>query len=153
MILRDILLFFLIQIAYAAFAHAEAYMEGKEGWKWNSSWWHIPLPGGYTYTAYHVYMYVFTLFILTIILPLVVNGWEWHLFYVLGFSWCIGSNLADFLWFVVNPLYPLSKWNPKDTRWYPWITKGSFHIPRAYVIRFAIAVLLLFPILRDWTMI
>ena len=150
MIGRDILLFFIIQVSFLSFAHAEAYLEGNTGWTWNPAWWRFRLPGGYWYSAYHVYMYVVTLPLL-IMLPLVVIGWDWHLFFVLVFSWCIGSNLADYAWFVVNPLYPLKKWNPRQTRWYPWISIGSWHIPRSYAIRFFIAILLLFPIVRDWS--
>lgn len=150
MVIRDLLVFVLIQLAFAAYAHAEAYMEGKDGWKWNPKWWAIPLPGGFTYTAYHVYVYAIMLPLLIFGVPLTIIGWDWHLLFVLIFSFCTASNLGDFLWFVVNPDYPLSRWNPRDTRWYGWYHVGRFFIPRAYLIRFIIAFILLPFIIRAW---
>ena len=150
MMVRDLFIFILIQLAFAAYAHAEAYMEGKDGWKWNSKWWHIPLGGGFTYTAYHVYFYAITLPILIFGVPIVLLGFDWHLIRVLVFSFCIGSNLGDFLWFVVNPDYSLKKWNPKETRWYAWTKVGRWSIPRAYLIRFLIAAILLPFIFQGW---
>lgn len=119
MIIRDIAIFIIIQLAMILFACAEAYMEGKEGWKWNPAWWRIKLPNGYTYNAYHIFAFILFFPLVLIVLPLVVAGWNPHLFLVLVFSYVVGGRVEDFTWFVVNPLHPLSKWNPQETRWYP----------------------------------
>lgn len=150
MVLRDLAIFLTIQIAMILFASAEAYMEGKKGWKWNPAWWRIRLPNGYTYTAYHVFIYILFFPLILIVLPIVVAGWDRHLFLLLIFSYVVGGRVEDFTWFVVNPLHPLSKWNPRETRWYPWMKIGSFHLPVAYVVHSLIAVVLFIFLVQDW---
>ena len=142
MILRDVTIFFVIQVAMALFAFAEAYMEGPNGWKWNPKWWRINLPGGFTLNSYHVFVFggMFPLFLS---LPLVMYGWDRHVFLVLLFSYVVGIILEDFLWFVVNPDYPFRKWNPKETRWYPWVRIGKFAIPLPYVFVLFVSGLLI----------
>ncbi len=137
---RDVSIFLTIQLAMVLFACSEAYMEGKEGWHWNPAWWRIRLPKGYTYTAYHFFIYFCMFPLLLIALPLIITGWNSHLFLVLLFSYVVGSRVEDFTWFVVNPLHPLSKWNPRDTRWYPWVTIGTFSIPVSYLVNASIAL-------------
>lgn len=151
MILRDITVILLIQIAMVLFACSEAYMEGAGGWKWNPAWWRIKLPGGYTYTAYHFFTFVGFLPLLIIVFPLVIVGWDTHLFRVLLFSYIIGTRVEDFMWFVINPLFPLRKWNPKETTWYPWVTIGKFSIPLSYLINFSVAAFLFYFIFQDWS--
>ncbi|OGG13813.1 hypothetical protein A2875_00950 [Candidatus Gottesmanbacteria bacterium RIFCSPHIGHO2_01_FULL_46_14] len=153
MILRDILLFLTIIVAMMFYAHAEAYMEGKNGWTWNPAWWRIKLPNGYTYTAYHVYAYYLTFPLLVFGLPLLLVGWNTHLMLVLSFSYIIGTGVEDFTWFVVNPLYPFGKWNPRQTRWYPWVSIGRFSLPLSYVARGIFCAALFFFIYRDWMMV
>lgn len=150
MISRDISIFIIIQLAMVLHACSEAYMEGKDGWRWNPSWWRIRLPRGYTYTAYHFFVFIGMFPLLIIVLPLVIGGWDRHLFLVLVFSYIVGGRLEDFMWFAVNPLYPLSKWNPKETRWYPWMTIGKFSIPVAYVVHGIFAIILFLLILQEW---
>ena len=150
MIFRDFLVFATIQLGMVLFACAEAYMEGKDGWKWNPKWWRINLPGGYTYTAYHFFIYFGMFPILLIFLPLLIAGWDRHLFLVLLFSYVVGSRVEDFTWFVVNPLHPLSKWNPQETRWYPWITVGKLSIPLSYTFNFIVAVGILIVLLKGY---
>ncbi len=65
MVIRDLLMFSLILLAFAAYAHAEAYMEGGAGWKWNPKWWHIPL--GQAYLIRFV--------IALVLLPYIVKQW------------------------------------------------------------------------------
>ncbi|HLD25118.1 MAG TPA: hypothetical protein VJB96_04350 [Patescibacteria group bacterium] len=150
MIAKDLVIFFTIQLAMIFFACAEAYMEGKEGWKWNPAWWRIWLPGGYTYTAYHVFAFLLFFPLVFIVLPLVVAGWDRHVFLVLLFSTIIGGRVEDFTWFVVNPLHPLSKWNPRETRWYPWMKIGAINLPVSYVGNGIVAIILLLLILNDY---
>lgn len=150
MFIRDLTVFFIIQLAMISFAHAEAYQEGKEGWKWNLKWWRIQLPNGYWYTAYHIFMYWVTLPLLIFGIPIALLGWNSHIFLVLLFSYLIGSTLEDFVWFVVNRDYPLSKWNPRDTKWYPWFTLGKFSLPLSYIIKLAASLALIIPIIQSY---
>ena len=123
------LIFLVIQAAFGCWAVWEAYLEGKQGWTWNPAWWRIKLPGGYYYTAYHVWAFWIFGPLVIIILPQVVAGFSSRLTLVLLFSYLVGTILEDFLWFVVNPVYSFKKWNPKDTIWYPWLRLGNFSIP------------------------
>lgn len=150
MLLQDSFLFFIILLAMLFFAHAEAYQEGKNGWKWNTKWWRIPLPHGYWYTAYHIFMYFLTFPLLIFGIPFAIVGWNNHLMKVLLFSYLLGSILEDFTWFVVNRDYSFKNWNPKDTRWYPWITIGNFSLPLSYCAKFLFCLLLLFFIFKDY---
>ena len=143
MFLRDILLFLTIQAAMAIFALAEAYQEGKHGWKYNHRWFSVPIPGGYWLHAYHVFMFVGIFPLFLFVLPILIAGWNTHLFLILLFSYLIGLVLEDFLWFVVNPQFSFKKWNPRYVRWYPWIRIGNHAIPLMYVVVFALATLLL----------
>src|SRR3990167_1073944 len=142
LLVRDLSIFLVVQIAMIFFSHAEAYQEGKEGWKWNPKWWRIRLPAGYWYTAYHIFIFFITLPLLVFGIPLILVGWDTHLFLILLVSYLVGTTLEDFTWFLVNRDYPFSKWNPKDTRWYPWVALGRLSLPLSYVIKITIATLL-----------
>ncbi|TSC92310.1 MAG: hypothetical protein CEN89_763 [Candidatus Berkelbacteria bacterium Licking1014_7] len=136
---QDWLVFLVVQAAMVATAFWEAYIEGADGWAKNQVGWKVCL-GKFTYTAYHFWLY-WVMFPLLLALPLVVIGWDGHLFWVLVFSYLVGATVEDFLWFVVNPVYPLRKFNPVDCDWHPWIILGRFYIPTPYVIRLVLAVL------------
>lgn len=140
---KDLSTFAIIQLAMICYACAEAYMEGAEGWKWNPSWWRIHLYKNYYYNAYHFFVYYGVFPLLIILLPLLLVGFTLHFFLVLCISFIVGLRVEDFTWFVVNPLHPLSKWNPKDTRWYPWVKLGTFSLPLSYVISFFVTIILL----------
>ncbi len=147
MVLQDFLLFLTIQAAMALFALAEAYQEGKHGWKYNHRWFSVPLPGGYWLHAYHVFIFlgIFPLFLFVI--PLLLVGWNTHLFLVILFSFLMGLVLEDFLWFVVNPQFSFKKWKPKYVRWYPWVQIGTVAIPLGYLVVLLLSSILLFFIL------
>lgn len=153
MVLRDLFLFLIIQVAMVCLSYVEAYSEGSQGWKWNPKWWRIPLPGGYWYHSYHVFLFLLMLPLLIFGIPFALIGWDSHIMLVLFFSYLMGAGLEDFLWFVVNPEYPFNKWNPRDTRWYPWITVGKFSLPLSYVIKILAGVVLFYFIYQDWKMV
>ena len=141
---REIAIFIVIQLAMIAWSHWEAYMEGDTGWTWNPAWWRFKLFGPYTYTAYHIWAFWIFAPIVFIVLPIVVAGFSWRLFWLLTGSYMFGSILEDFFWFVVNPLYPFSKWNPRETKWYPWIRMGTWSLPAAYVAKATISISMLY---------
>ncbi|PJC80088.1 hypothetical protein CO009_02780 [Candidatus Shapirobacteria bacterium CG_4_8_14_3_um_filter_35_11] len=139
---QEILIFITIQIAMVCWAFWESYMEGDTGWTWNPKWWRIKLPKGYTYTAYHIWAFWIFAPIVFIVLPLISAGFSWRLFWLLTGSYLFGSVIEDFTWFVVNPCYPFSKWNPRDTLWYPWFTIGKFSLPLSYIAKLAISLII-----------
>ena len=143
MTLKEVLIFLVVQLAMISWSFWEAYMEGDTGWKWNPKWWRINLPSGYTYTAYHIWAFWIFAPLVFIVLPLVAAGFSLRLFWLLLSAYLFGSILEDFMWFVVNPSYPFAKWNPRDTKWYPWITLGRFSLPMSYVIKFVITLFIL----------
>jgi len=143
MSVKEILIFLVIQLAFVSWSFWEAYMEGDTGWKWNPKWWRINLPRGYTYTAYHVWAFLIFAPIVFIILPLIVAGFSWRFFWLLLAAVLLGTTLEDFMWFVVNPSYPLSKWNPNETKWYPWFKLGRLHLPISYIVKIVLATLIL----------
>ena len=150
MTLHELSIFLVIQISFVAWSFWESYMEGDTGWTWNPKWWRFYFPGGYTYTAYHIWAFWIFAPTVFILLPLVVAGFSWRLFWLLFASLLFGSILEDFMWFVVNPCYPFSKWNPRDTKWYPWLVIGKVSLPISYVIKFLLVVLILiFPFSRS----
>lgn len=141
------LIFFTIQAAMACWAVWESYLEGKSGWTWNPAWWRIKLPGGYFYTAYHIWAFWIFGPLVIIISPQVVAGFSSRLTLVLLFSYLVGTILEDFLWFVVNPVYSFKKWNPKDTAWYPWMNAGFLQLPWSYVLKGLISLIIFYLLL------
>ena len=106
-------------------------MEGKDAWAKRQVGWNFEL-GGVQITAYHFWLTM--MFIILLSLPLVVVGWDRHLFGVLLTAGLLGVVLEDFLWFVVNPYFGLKKWNPDDAPWYPWLRIGKVAIPLMYIL-------------------
>lgn len=139
---QDWIIFFFIQAAMIATAFWESYIEGPNGWAKNQVGWKIQF-GNFTYTAYHIWLY-YIMIPLLLALPLIVTGWDHHLFWILVFSYMIGATVEDFMWFVVNPAYPLKKFNPKDTTWHPWFQIGRFYLPIPYLIRLVLAAAVYF---------
>jgi len=143
MSLKELLIFGVIQLAMVAWSCWESYMEGDSGWKWNPKWWRIYLPGGYTYTAYHIWAFWIFAPLVIIVLPLLVAGFSWRLLWLLVAALLFGSIIEDFMWFVVNPCYPFSKWNPRETKWYPWLKIGKFALPLSYVVKAILTIIIL----------
>lgn len=131
---QDWIVFFLIQGAMVANAYWEAYIEGENGWAKNQVGWKVQIGKRFTYTAYHFWLY-WVMIPLLLAIPFVFTGWNEHLFFVLIFSYLIGTTVEDFMWFVVNPAYPFKKFNPEDTTWHSWVKVGRTAIPIFYIVR------------------
>lgn len=147
---RDIGIMAIIIVALASFSVVEAYQEGPQGWKLNPKWFRLRLTKKYFLTAYHVVMFLFLFPVFIFVLPLYLVGWSMHLFAVLLFSYLVGIVVEDFLWFVVNPEFAFSKWNPFHTSWYPWVRMGKVAIPVPYIVVFCITVPLFAYIASAW---
>jgi hypothetical protein len=111
---------YFFAIAFAL-AHLEIQIEGKHGWaaqlptwRWQSD--AVLRWAGKPVTGYHVFLQLFLL--LLIHLPLMYTGFTLEreaelisLFFLLAVFW-------DFLWFVCNPHFGLSRFGPGQVWWF-----------------------------------
>ena len=118
------------------FANVEIQIEGANGWAANLPTWrvehHLLLDifwGGRPMTGYHAW--VFSFMLLMFHLPLLVT-WKWSMKLearIIGCSmlfWII----EDFLWFILNPAFGVSKLDPAHV---PWHKFWFYGIPTDYV--------------------
>lgn len=134
-----VLLIFLWVIGgFAAMAFWEAYIEGKDPWAGRQVGWAWHITPAFTITAYHFWVWVMLALFLS--LPLIVSGWDAHLFGVLLSAAAVGMIVEDFLWFVINPKYPFRNFNAENVHWYPWLKIGRMQIPWPYIFGIAVAL-------------
>src|SRR3989338_3221817 len=141
--MNELLVFLTIQGAMIFYACSEAYMERDTGWTQNEMWFRINF-GNYNYTAYHIFVYWLAFPMAIILLPNLIIGFDMKMSLFLLVCYLIGTIVEDFTWFVVNAHYPLKKWNPHQTQWYPWLKIRWFYIPATYVIKGGIALFVFF---------
>jgi hypothetical protein len=128
------------------FAKTEIQIEGANGWAASLPTWriekHLLLDifwGGRAMTGYHAW--VFSFMFLAFHLPHVVQG---------SFSWrmearCIAALMIfwiaeDFLWFVLNPAFGLSRFSPEHI---PWHKHWLLGVPTDYLTYILLGGLLL----------
>jgi hypothetical protein len=128
------------------FAKTEIQIEGANGWAAALPTWriekHLLLDifwGGRAMTGYHAW--VFSFMFLAFHLPHVVQG---------SFSWrmearCIAALMIfwiaeDFLWFVLNPAFGLSRFSPEHI---PWHKHWLLGVPTDYLTYILLGGLLL----------
>ncbi len=133
-------------MAFVAMAFWEAYIEGKYPWAKRQVGWEKRISNHWTLTGYHFWVYVMLLLFLT--LPLVTSGFSWRLLGLLIFAASLGTNLEDFLWYVINPFYGLKNFNPRDAPWYRWTKIGPVTLPTSYYVAFLLAFLSWFFLVR-----
>jgi hypothetical protein len=122
---------YFFAIAYVL-AQLEIQIEGPHGWAAKLPTWRWDSPAvlrwaGKPITGYHVYLLSFI--VLFIHLPLMSQGWSLEregetlsLFFLLAVFW-------DFLWFVCNPHFGLSRFNGGQV-W--WFKKWFLGLPASY---------------------
>ncbi|MET3108437.1 hypothetical protein AAKU67_002985 [Oxalobacteraceae bacterium GrIS 2.11] len=110
------------------FAKVEIQIEGAEGWAVNLPTWrieqHLLLTlfwGGRAMTGYHAWMFTFIALIFH--LPLFMMGsLSWHLEARVISCIMLFWVIEDFLWFVMNPAFGLSRFKPENVTWHPnWV--------------------------------
>ncbi|MBV8879274.1 MAG: hypothetical protein JO332_04895 [Planctomycetaceae bacterium] len=113
-------------------AQLEIQIEGPHGWAEKLPTWRWQTPAvlrwaGKPITGYHVFLLLFI--ILFIHFPLISQGWSAEreaetvsLFFLLAVFW-------DFLWFVCNPHFGLSRFRAEHV-W--WFKKWLFGLPASY---------------------
>ncbi|MFH0952426.1 MAG: hypothetical protein V1838_04545 [Patescibacteria group bacterium] len=139
-----IILFFLYIILTAVFlALWEIQIEGSNGWAAKLPTWQKKnnftkvILGGRPLTGYHLLL-VFT--ILTLIhLSVFFTKWSWHTeAMIIGF-FLVMITLEDFLWFVLNPAWGLSKFKRSDELW--WHPSWFIGLPTFYWFTLTIGIL------------
>jgi hypothetical protein len=121
------LYFGLAFVCATLFALLEIQIEGKNGWAGKLPTWRIRsaffryIPGGTdVITGYHFYLWSFLLAFSHI--PFIFVGWNLKRELLLLSFLVLVLFLEDFLWFVFNPHYGLSRFNRKSIPWHHhWI--------------------------------
>lgn len=110
------------------FAEVEIQIEGGDGWAASLPTWRVEKHwlldifwGGRPMTGYHawVFSFIFLVFHLPVFM---LSKWTWRLelkiLASIQFFWLI----EDFLWFILNPAFGISKFNPEVVWWHKnWI--------------------------------
>lgn len=140
-----------IFILATVLAILEIQIEGEHGWAKNlPTWkpvnkWYTRLYGkiasGRELTGYHLTMFIFVSLILHLPyafgLPLTVNHEMRTISYFFMFL-----MLWDFLWFILNPHYPLSRFKKEHIDWHP---KWFLFAPVDYFILLILSFLIILP--------
>lgn len=125
------LIFFWVLLGFVGLAFLERSVEGDLGGGEGTGGWRKTF-FGYRLKEYHFWLWyvVVPIFVFS---PLVVGGWDIHLFGVLAVAYLSGGVLEDFVYFLVNPHFGIKKWNSKFGTWMPWYRVGRIEIPKFYV--------------------
>ena len=73
-------------------------------------------------------------------IPLLLN-YSKELLGILLSAYFSGLIVEDFTWFVVNPVFPLRKFNSKDAKWHFWLKIGKFEVPYSYIVAAILAII------------
>ncbi|MCB9362344.1 hypothetical protein H6504_02820 [Candidatus Woesearchaeota archaeon] len=138
--MQDMFIFLWVCVAMATVGVWESSVEGRKPWDKGKEGWKISFRGYTVLTRYHFWLFWVTLPML-LMLPIIVFGFDLHLFGVLCSAYLIGVVIEDFVWFLANPHYGVLRWNSKEVTWYPWVGVGAFQIPLYYILTLAVAVL------------
>ena len=117
------MLVWTVLLAYF-FANVEIQIEGGAGWAANLPTWRIEhhwlldiFWGGRAMTGYHAW--VFPFIALVFHYPIWFNGrWDWRAEGRILASIMLFWIAEDWLWFLVNPAFGLSRFNPIDVPWH-----------------------------------
>ncbi|MFC5473166.1 hypothetical protein [Paraherbaspirillum soli] len=128
------------------FANVEIQIEGGAGWATGLPTWRIEhhwlldiFWGGRAMTGYHAW--VFPFIALMFHYPIWFNGsWNWRDECRILASIMLFWIAEDWLWFLLNPLYGLARFNPVDV---PWHKHWLGPVPTDYWVYTIVALLLL----------
>lgn len=161
MISQDIFINIYLFLMATVLALVEIQIEGKDGWAKNLPTWR-PSPdkwyvkvysnimGGRELTGYHLSMFTFVFLALNLPyvfgLTLNLNNFLKTLSYYLMFT-----VIWDFLWFVLNPHYPLLKFRRGNIIWYQ---KWFLRLPLEYYKALMASLIVILPLaLSDQTLL
>lgn len=136
----------MLSLLAAVFAQVEIQIEGAAGWAANLPTWRVEnhwlldcFWGGRPLTGYHVWVFLFMALIFH--LPFFLHGrhglrLEFRIVGSLVLFWI----LEDFLWFVFNPAFGLSRFNPV---FIPWHHHWMLGVPVDYWVYLVLGTLLI----------
>lgn len=138
------LLFLYVALLGFFFAQVEIQIEGGAGWAANLPTWKIEKHwlldifwGGRAMTGYHAW--VFSFMALIFHLPFVMlRQWTWRLELRAIGSLAVFWIIEDFLWFVMNPAFDMSRFSPADV---PWHKHWFLGVPTDYITLGGVGVL------------
>ncbi len=121
---RALWLFIYIALLALFFAKVEIQIEGAAGWAANLPTWRVEQHwlldifwGGRPMTGYHAWVFSFMLLIFH--LPAVIfSTWHWRLEARILGAVALFWIIEDVLWFLLNPSFGLSKFNPENIPWH-----------------------------------
>ncbi len=136
---------FMLWLAFA-WAKVEIAIEGGHGWAELLPTWRLPahhwasmmFTGGRTLTGFHMWINIFILSSLHFLFLFIDYSVKTELFIIAFYLMFLVAE--DFIWFVVNPAFGITKFHPK----YIWWHKDHWWIfmPRDYYVLTAISALL-----------
>src|SRR3989304_10022853 len=109
-----------------------AWDKGKLGWKWK-------VGKRVLLTLYHFWLFI-VMVPAFLAVPVVLN-YSKELLGILLSAYFSGLIVEDFTWFVVNPVFPLRKFNSKDAKWHFWLKIGKFEVPYSYIVAAILAII------------
>jgi hypothetical protein len=123
-------LIFVVVLAYF-FANAEIHIEGDAGWAANLPTWRIEdhwmldlFWGGRPMTGYHAYVFSFIAIFFHFPIFLMAQ-WSWHLELRIIASIMLFWVVEDFLWFLINPAFGLTRFRRRFVPWHRHWTCGA----------------------------
>jgi len=134
-----ILIFALAWLAMIAIGCWESSVEGKNAWGKGKLGWKLKYKKRVLFTYYHFWLFI-VMIPAFLAIPLVLN-YSVELLGVLLSAYFSGLVVEDFTWFVVNPVFPLRKFNSKNAKWHIWLKIGKFEFPYSYIIGIILAIL------------
>lgn len=139
--LGDIWIIIWILIAFVAIGFWESSVEGRNSWDKKKHGWKVKLGKQVILTRYHFFVFwVMTPVFLGI--PLIMFGWDPHVFGILLVSFFLGMVVEDFTWYLTNPVVKTKEFWTSFSNYYPWIKiKGKKIIPWGYLAGILAAIL------------
>ena len=132
-------IFALTWLAMIAIGFWESRVEGKNAWGKGKLDWKWKYGKRVIFTAYHFWLFIIMIPAFLAI-PLLLN-YSKELLGILLSAYFSGLIVEDFTWFVVNPVFPLRKFNSKDAKWHFWLKIGKFEVPYSYIVAAILAII------------
>ena len=127
-----------IWVAMVATGFWEAAVEGEDAWNKGKLGWKIKWKRRVILTSYHFWLFL-VMFPALLAIALIID-FSWNLFGIILSGYAAGLIIEDYMWFVANPKFKLSNFNPRDVKWHIWFRFGKFYIPYSYIVSFIIAL-------------
>ena len=132
---------FYLSLCAVILVFLEIQIEGKHGWAGKLPCFKTKkkIFGEKPITGYHIFILIFTLLIFH--LPVFFSDWSFKKEMLIIGSWIFVWSLEDFLWFIFNPHYGLSKFNKANKEIW-WHKSWFLGLPSFYWLAFPASLIL-----------